>query len=304
MISIIVPVYNVERWLRECVDSIIAQTYTDWELILVDDGSTDSSGHICDTYAARDSRIKVLHGKNGGLSYARNRGIDASVGDRLAFVDSDDTIARNFLEKLGSVDADIVCCGFLRDDKIRYRDYQTTSICYLNNRQALIDGLYQRNVNTSACGKLFRRYLFDTVRFAEGMYYEDLEIFPRIMSEMTGRLALIKDKLVFYRDTPGSIINTWNDHRLDVLTVTEAIENMFDDEELFMAARGRRFSANYNMMLLSLSHGRKEIAAQCYEFIKSARIQILTDRNVRIKNKAGALLSYAGMDMMKLLSRL
>lgn len=304
MISIIVPVYNSERWLSECVESIIAQSVGDWELILVDDGSTDSSGQICDDYAAHDSRIRVLHVENGGQSYARNCGIEACKGDRIIFVDSDDTIAPCFIERLSSVDADIVCCGFSRDDKKRFSMRNSRAESF-SPREALLNGLYQHRISNSAWGKIYKRKIFDKIRFTEGLYYEDLEIFPRTMLAADGRIIVLNDKLYFYRNTPHSIINTWNEHRLDVLKVTEEFDRMFgDDAELHKAAVSRRFSANYNIMLLSLKLGQYDIAAKCYEYIRSVRAQILTDSKVRFKNKIGAIVSYGGIGFIKLLSRI
>ena len=120
LISVVVPIYNVEHYLERCLDSIISQTYTNLEIILVDDGSTDRSGAIADAYAAKDSRVKVIHQKNGGLSIARNTGIEACRGEYLLFIDSDDYIAPNMCECLLShlteADADIAIGGFYRVD--------------------------------------------------------------------------------------------------------------------------------------------------------------------------------------------
>ena len=109
VVSIIVPVYNAEKFLRRCIDSILAQTYTDFELLLIDDGSKDSSGSICDKYAAKDERIRVFHKENGGVSSARNLGLDHAQGEWVTFVDADDYIEENFLKSFeGNLDADLV----------------------------------------------------------------------------------------------------------------------------------------------------------------------------------------------------
>lgn len=115
-ISVIVPVYKAEKYLHRCVDSILAQTFTDFELILVDDGSPDNSGAICDEYAAKDNRVKVIHKENGGASDARNKGLDVAIGELLCFADSDDIVDNNFLEIFNEKDADIVVQGFFRND--------------------------------------------------------------------------------------------------------------------------------------------------------------------------------------------
>lgn len=302
MISIIVPVYNVEPYLRECIESILAQTYTDWELILSDDGSTDNSGRICDDYAARDSRIRVIHAPNAGLSEARNRGLDICRGSHITFVDSDDYIHIRYLEILSSVEADIVSC---RPTRSTFDVYDAPVEIYTDTEDILLDALYQQKINISACGKLYRRYLFDNLRYTRGIYYEDLDIFPRIIMNLTGALAIVPSELYFYRNTPGSIINTWSDKRLDVLAVTESIEKTFVvRSRLSGAARSRRFSANFNMFLLALRHKRYDVATKCFEYIKCTRKAILADRRVRIKNKAGALLSYLGCDFFKIICRL
>ena len=110
-VTVIVPVYNVEQYLRRCIDSILAQTFGDLELILVDDGSADSSGVICDAYAEKDSRVKVIHQKNSGVSAARNTGLDAAEGEYIAFVDSDDHVDPDYLAALLQTKADLVICG-------------------------------------------------------------------------------------------------------------------------------------------------------------------------------------------------
>lgn len=106
-ISVIVPVYNVEKYLRKCVDSILSQTFTDFELLLIDDGSKDHSGEICDEYALQDDRVKVFHKENGGVSSARNLGIDVAKGEWITFVDADDYIAENLLQSLCNIDSNV-----------------------------------------------------------------------------------------------------------------------------------------------------------------------------------------------------
>ena len=119
LISVIVPVYNTEKYLDRCIQSVLAQTYTNWELLLIDDGSTDSSGTICDQYAAEDNRIRVFHKENGGVSSARNLGLDNAKGEWITFVDSDDWVEPSMLKELLAIaldnDADYVYCDLLFD---------------------------------------------------------------------------------------------------------------------------------------------------------------------------------------------
>ena len=139
-ISVIVPVYNVERYLARCIDSILAQTFMDFELILIDDGSPDNSGRICDEYAAKDARIRVFHQENGGVSSARNHGIDAALGEYVCFVDSDDLILPTYLETLFETitenDADIATCGYITSY------YKNGQVIKQETREPAITGTY------------------------------------------------------------------------------------------------------------------------------------------------------------------
>ena len=168
-ISVIVPVYRVEKYLNDCIDSILAQTFADFELILVDDGSPDSCPALCDAAAAKDSRIRVIHQKNRGLSGARNAGLDIARGRWAAFVDSDDMLLPRALEKAHSTaektGADVVLYGFAFTDENGkvYEGWDTTQYDEVIPQQEiynrLVIGMYQ-----SMCNKLFRRELFDGLR--------------------------------------------------------------------------------------------------------------------------------------------
>ncbi|MEI6578764.1 MAG: glycosyltransferase family 2 protein [Eubacteriales bacterium] len=181
-VSVIIPIYNVEPYLRRCVDSVLVQTLSELEIILVDDGSPDGCPSICDEYAGRDSRIKVLHKINGGLSSARNAGLDAATGDFIAFVDSDDYIAPEMVKKLLNAlqeeeeEADISICGIQRVNEFYAPIGKTDTYCFqlLTGMQAL-DKLFTNDYVyfTVACNKLFKRFLFSSYRFPVGKLFED-----------------------------------------------------------------------------------------------------------------------------------
>lgn len=179
-ISVIVPVYNVEPYLRRCVDSILAQTFSDLEILLVDDGSTDGSPAICDEYTGKDSRVKAFHKPNGGLSSARNLGLDAAAGQYIAFVDSDDYIDRTMYEQLllalRQAGADISIGGFQKVDGQDAFIGEPGSVApsKLTGMQAL-EKLYTPDYvyYTIACNKLFKKELFSVYRFPEGKLFED-----------------------------------------------------------------------------------------------------------------------------------
>lgn len=185
-ISIIVPVYNVERYLSKCVDSILNQTFTDFELILIDDGSTDNSGKICDEYSEKDERIKVIHKENEGLSSARNAGIDIAVGKCLGFVDSDDYIEKDMYEILYrdicQDGVDIAICGFYNQYKDKcYEDKYILEKCVLDAEEAFKLALMSRGISLSAVNKLYRKEIFKGKKFPLGKTYEDAFLVPELI---------------------------------------------------------------------------------------------------------------------------
>ena len=179
-ITIIVPVYQVEDYLDRCVQSLMKQTYSELEIILVDDGSVDSSPQMCDQYAKIDNRVKVIHKENGGLSSARNSGIDVATGDYIMFVDSDDYIELDTCQRLYELideATDIVSFGFSRfyDDHCE-KVTNTDSIITLCGDEVFEYYINRKNVTHMVTDKLFKRELFDGVRFIEGRLAEDLAI--------------------------------------------------------------------------------------------------------------------------------
>lgn len=221
-ISVIVPVYNVEKYLKECIESILSQTYKDFELILVDDGSTDSSGKICDYYMGKDDRIKVLHKKNGGLSSARNAGINIAVGEYVSFVDSDDYILEDFLKKLYEKSkcsrADICECTFyyLKGRKlIQSRKFDVKELIKTEAIERLFAPPYQSFVNT--WNKLYKRALFQEILFPEGKLHEDEFTTYKLLYE-ANKVAYLNECLYVYRIRNNSITTAkFSTKRADVL---------------------------------------------------------------------------------------
>lgn len=210
LISVVVPVYNVERYLDECIKSIINQTYRNLEIILVDDGSTDGSGEICDEYVRRDNRIIAFHKENGGLSSARNYGIKKSTGKYVSFIDSDDYISIYMLEYLHEAiinsNSKIACCDFKK-----VFDNQTINNLKADNKYEILDFdncmkmLFSYNhYRYIACNKLFDKNLFNNIKFPENRYYEDIwpiyNIFKRV-----DHVVYIRQYLYFYRCHRNSI---------------------------------------------------------------------------------------------------
>lgn len=182
LVSIIVPIYKVEPYLRRCLDSIVNQTYTNLEIILVDDGSPDSCPQICDEYAAKDKRIVVIHKENGGLSDARNAGLDICKGEYISFVDSDDWVANVYIEillkSITESNADIAICNFIKTSQnytLNIFNYQKSKSTILQPNQAVAK-LWQSGedaIFVTAWGKLLKTELYKVIRFPKGKIHED-----------------------------------------------------------------------------------------------------------------------------------
>ncbi len=216
LVSVIIPVYNVLPYLREALDSVINQTYQNLEIIIVDDGSTDGSGAVCDEYRT-DPRVKVIHQENRGLSGARNTGLDLMTGEYVSFLDSDDAFRSDaieyFLNVLTRENADMVTCGCevyetegpLNGARRRYcviPDRNTV----LATREALVAILEGRYI-VSAWNKFYRKTVWEQIRFPEGCIYEDVLVAPSV-AEQCERIAVISQALIRYRKRSGSITRT------------------------------------------------------------------------------------------------
>lgn len=303
-VSIVLPVYNGENYLAEAVDSVIGQAFHDWELIIVDDGSTDSSGAVADKYLMADSRVRVIHAPNGGLSVARNRGIEAARAPWIYFLDADDAMHPFALEALVKAveldsDVDLAVAGFCFD---RAQFVGATYDFELMSPERLVEAtLYQEpGIVHTAWGKLYRSEIFAKEQFTPGLYYEDLDFFYRYVLHCRAT-AVSRAPLYFYRQHPASIMHTWDARRLDVLGVTERIESyMFESyPSLVRAARDRRLSANFNIFINASQAGQGDVARQCWTLVRRYRLGSLFDGRVRAKNKVGVLLSFFGSRLFK-----
>lgn len=209
LISVIIPVYRVEKYLDECVASVTAQTYPDLEIILVDDGSPDNCPQMCDVWAERDSRIKVIHKQNGGLSDARNVGIDAATGKYIAFVDSDDYIKPEMMEKLLAelirTDADIVSCGIQNTGESTGSWGKQN---FVGTSEEILKKLYHETTYpVAAWNKLYSRNCWRELRFPVGKLCEDAFTTYQLVHN-AGRIAMISDALYCYRIRPESIMTS------------------------------------------------------------------------------------------------
>lgn len=224
LISVIVPVYNVERYLEKCVDSIINQTYSNLEIILVNDGSTDNSGELCDNLAKKDSRIVVYHKENGGVSSARNLGLDKAQGDYIGFVDGDDYIDADMYEclyqNLNRDNADMSMCA-LYDVYVNTKLEQVTKIenYVVNSEQAIKIALEGTIPLVSPTSKLYKAILFEELRYEEGKTYEDAFIIARLLDKCN-IITITNEKKYYYFHRSDSI--TTKPFSIGMLDVIEA----------------------------------------------------------------------------------
>lgn len=199
LLSVIVPIYNVEPYLDRCVQSIVEQTYKDLEIILVDDGSTDSSPKMCDIWAQKDNRIKVIHKKNGGLSSARNAGIDIAQGEVLSFIDSDDFIELDMYETMITAmqdyGKDIACCGRIVDlwGEREKREFSISGPKVYSREEAMKEVLCLRDIDVSACDKVYKKKLFDDLRYPQGKISEDAAIIFQLLDKANGIIHVGRD---------------------------------------------------------------------------------------------------------------
>lgn len=240
LLSVIVPVYNVEKYLNKCIESLINQTFTDFELILVNDGSTDNSGVICNLYQLKDSRIKVINKKNGGLSSARNIGLEIAKGEYICFIDSDDWVRLDMFEiMLNSIiesNCDMAICEFEKyyEGQKVSAEVEVNNSYSIVNKNDLINQMYtdKRVLLTVSWNKVYKKSIFSydlltkqPIKFPLGKIHEDEYTTYKLINNCN-RICLVNNKLYYYRQNPNSIMGRkFNINRLDILgAIKERIE--------------------------------------------------------------------------------
>lgn len=309
MISIIVPVYNAMPHLTACVQSLVAQTCRDWELLLVDDGSTDGSHAECDRWAQQDARIRVIHQDNAGPSAARNAGLDVARGEQVAFVDADDVVHCRYLEVLldamQQYDADVVQAPYKIVPASRRSDFTAERLArplpsahavVRTGEQALLDMLYQRGrIDSSPC-KLFRRRLPSWPCFPSDVrVYEDLLFVADVLTQTRRTVWLNVPMYFYFKQASGTLVST-STRQPDGLLALERLEGRFlsmQRQEWVLAVRHRCFSlACHTLRLLrGMRHDtghRAEhdvMARLCWQQVERLRRQVFFNPQSRFKNR-------------------
>jgi len=285
-ISIIVPIYKAERYLHQCIDSILAQTYTNLEIILVNDGSPDNCGAICDEYAQKDGRIKVIHKENGGVATARNIGIDTAAGEYLAFMDSDDWIEPEMIDLLYNSlinnDADVSCCGFYWTYvNMNVPEYHKEEKLVFNSEEAVEQVLTNGNVSVVPWAKLYKRHIFDETRYPVDKLFEDNLIIIDLLMDAE-KITVDTKSGYYYRQVKSSRVNSFENDRERALAFFDVIEVYRETVEkkckrLVPAAEAVLYQ-NYISLLASVlidkNHDKK---SDDYKFAMSAVEKIRTN---------------------------
>ncbi|NTU88407.1 MAG: glycosyltransferase [Actinobacteria bacterium] len=313
-ISVIVPVYKVERYLDTCVQSIFAQTYTDFELILVDDGSPDCCGDLCDAYAKEDARVRVIHKENGGLSSARNVGLEICIGEYVAFVDSDDWLAPSYLERLligiEEPGVDISVCGYIPVDEEGAEVAASLNLVpkFYTPAQAIETVLYERDFDTSAHMKLYKRSLFSDMRFTEGILFEDFDVLYRLFARCE-RIYYIGACLYFYRIRSGSIMTSeFSSAKLELVAIAKRILDFVDADfpEIHSAAVYRyvvSVLATLRGLVLSNEQDKEEIQRMVSE-VRAYKREFLADPNASDHKKISLRCASLGAGAFRCMSRM
>ncbi len=237
IVSIVVPIYNIEKYINRCVQSLIHQTYEGLQIILVNDGSTDSSGQKCEELRKLDNRIEVYHKPNGGLSDARNYGMKKCHGEYLFFIDGDDYLPTSAIERLvrliRETDSDIAIGNMVRTSRESddYNHDERVQTRIMNSTEALIDMLYCDDFSTSACGKLVKKQLFDGIEFPLRKFSEDLFTIYKVILQ-SKRVSYINSTVYYYyyRMEGSLVVSDYSEKHIEAIEAVEQIESSVDLE--------------------------------------------------------------------------
>ena len=302
--SIVIPVYKVEKYLRECLDSVLKQSYTDFEIIVVDDGSPDNCPAICDAYAAADSRVTVIHKKNGGLSDARNTGLLAAVGEYVIFLDSDDYyLSADFLKKIDNKIEETDCCAvfFKRRKYIEATDTlmpPPTAFPEMVREatcEEMLQSLAQKDMlDASACMKATRRTLLleNELLFKKGIFSEDVEWFFRYVPQLKS-VALLNDPAYCYRIREGSISRSLTEKNIrDLFSSIEIHADAIRDDNAGNKAALLSYMAYQYYIVLGLCYNTLHGSARAELLSAMWKYSWLTDYSISSKTKKCAFLVH------------
>lgn len=311
LISVIIPVYNVEDYLERCINSVLKQSYKNLEIILVDDGSTDNSGKICDEYTKKDSRIKVIHKVNGGLSDARNKGFDIATGIYIAFIDSDDFVTYDYIqymyENLVKNGAELSISGIRnvwKEEDIKEDIHINTQI--MSSEETFENLLFDKGISISAYGKLYHRNLLENNKFPKGKVYEDTAIMYKIIYEAK-KIVYGNKKCYYYVARAGSISKQkgYNKNEEDYIVHTKQMLEFIQKEypELKMAVN--RFDVYSKLrilrMLIYTKPRNRKMENEYVKYIKKYQKDVFKCKDTPRRDKVAIIFLNLGMPFFKVM---
>lgn len=295
-ITIIIPAYNIECYLNKCIESIVKQTYKDIEIIIVNDGSTDNTSKMCDIWKNKDNRIKYIYKNNGGLSSARNSGLNIATGKYIVFIDSDDFIENNMIEVLynniKNNDADISICNryyyYEKDNQSRLRFEHVNKIINMDKKEALINLMNFSYFDMSAWCKMYKKELFNDIRFPEGKYCEDYYIMYKLFDK-TNKIVYDSRPLYYYLQREGSITKK-KELLLDYVYASEEqmeyISKKYPELEIYCkSAYALSYLTIYNKVIINGGVVSKKIIKEFKEKIKSNKKYVYNNKKISISRK-------------------
>lgn len=308
-VSIIIPVYDVEKYISKCIESVLNQTYENIEIILVDDGTKDNSGVICDQFALLDSRVQVLHKVNGGLSSARNAGIEIATGEAIFFLDSDDYISSKCIEKMVNLlkeyDADlsVVQMKYIPENiNEEITENNEEKVVIMDSKKAIEESLYQRLYTCCAPAKLYKKDVIGDIRFPLGRISEDLAT-CHLFLDNANKIVYSNYYGYYYRQHNSSIMHIFNPKRLDALEWTSNIERFCIEKypSIIKASYCRTFNVAIHLILDLPDRGdvHDQYFDSIWNEVKRTRMKTLFDRKVRFREKVAAILSFGGERILK-----
>lgn len=308
LISVVIPIYNVEKLIARCVDSVINQTYKNLEIILVDDGSPDACPEICDDYAKKDARVRVIHKQNGGLSSARNAGIAAATGEYITFIDSDDFVNPDYVQTLYTSICEDETSLAISSHRAVYDngtviDRSNNRRCTLSSQDALKCVLYDDGIDVSAWAKLYKLELFSDIKYPEGRLYEDAATTYKLIDK-AGKVSLDSKVIYNYMIRSTSIAaGAFSPKKMDLITSTremcDYIKNKYPELE---KAANRRLVYAYLSTLSQLAQSKTAFPNEQKElmsFLKANGGSILKDKSVPSRDKLGLLAAKFGFGFYK-----
>lgn len=314
LISIVLPIYNVEKYLSNCIESVLNQTYKNLEVILVDDGATDSCGRICDEYAEKDKRIVVYHKENGGLSDARNYGLEHCKGQYVTFIDSDDYIDSDYISYLYSVlikhgTKMSICQHKVHYDIGKIKDLGHLGDEKLSSKECLERMLYHDVIDTSAWAKLYRTDLFDNVRYPKGKIFEDIGTTYKLMLA-SGQIACGYEAKYHYIFHENSIVNSsFSLKKMDMIEMTDKMAGDVLEiyPDLSDAVKRRQVYARFstlNQMIDVKDRKYKKIRKQIIEYIKKNRLLIVLNPKSPKRDKIAMIGIIVGFPIYKMMYKI